>query len=235
MTAVLVTRPSGAGDQLVSVLQARGYRVAAVPTVLTQPIPVEWPDLTKYDWVVVTSAAAVALLPDVVRGPRWAAVGKSTAQALHVRGIEADFVPEEVNGAAVAAALPDPGGRRVLFVRASMASPDLPHGLRARGALVDEVVAYETVEGPASSSRPLREALSQPDVVAVLFASGSAVRGFIQLGGGTNLPAITIGPRTSAVARGAGFTVIAEAAGQNVHELAAAVGRAIPIEVKRDA
>ena len=235
MTSVLVTRPAGARDRLVAELEAHGYRVSAVPTVVTEPIAVEWPDLAQYDWVVLTSAAGVESIPEVTAGRRWAVVGESTARALRARGIEADLVPEEASGAALAEALPDPRGARVLLVRASMADPDLPAGLRTRGALVEEVTAYETVEGPAASSEPLRSALSQPDIAAVVFASGSAVRGFIKLGGGTNLPAITIGPRTTTVARDAGFTVIAEAAGQSARELAAAVVRAIPIEVRGDA
>lgn len=235
MTAVLVTRPAGTRDPLVLALEACGYRVSAVPTVVTRPIPVQWPDLSLYDWVVLTSAAGVDSLPEVSHGRRWAVVGESTARALRARGVEADLIPEEANGASLAEALPDPGGARILLVRASMADPDLPGGLRRRGAFVEEVTAYETVEGPASSSRRLRSALSEPDIVAIVFASGSAVRGFIKLGGRPDLPAITIGPRTTAVARDAGFTVIAEAAGSSVRELVAAVVHAIPIEVRTDA
>jgi porphobilinogen synthase len=225
---VLVTRPLGGRDPLVAELESRGYRVSAVPTVLTQAVDVEWPELSRFDWVVVTSAAGVAAVPDLPAGPRWAAVGEATAAALRARGAEADLVPEEANGTALAEALPDPAGARVLLVRASLADPDLPAGLRRRGALVEEVTAYETVEGPAESADGLRQALEQPDLAAVVFASGSAVRGFARLGGGTSLPAVTIGPRTTAVARGAGFRVVAEAAGRSVQELAAAVSAAIP-------
>jgi len=232
MTAVLVTRPAGENDPLVAQLHARGYRVSAVPTVLTRAVPVEWPDLGRYDWVVVTSAAGVSTLPGALEGPRWAAVGESTANALRSRGVDADLVPAESNGGAIAEALPNPAGARILLVRASLADPDLPAGLRRRGALVDEVTAYETVEGPAESAQDLREALRQPDIAAVVFASGSAVRGFIKLGGAANLPAITIGPRTSAVARDTGFNVVAEAAGTSVQHLAAAVTRAIPTVVR---
>jgi porphobilinogen synthase len=142
--------------------------------------------------------------------------------------VKVDLVPAEANGAALAEALPNSSGARVLLVRASLADPDLPAGLRKRGALVDEVVAYETVEGPAESAEDLRQALRQPDIAAVVFASGSAVRGFMKLGGPTSLPAITIGPRTSAVARDAGFQVVAEAEAAGVEQLAAAVTRAIP-------
>jgi porphobilinogen synthase len=228
MTTVLVTRPMGAADPLVAELEARGYRVSAVPTVATRPLPASWPDLAGFDWVVVTSAAGVDALPAVPSGPRWAAVGESTAAALRGRGAIVELVPSEASGAALAQALPEPDGKHLLLVRASMADPDLPAGLRARGALVDEVTAYETVEGPAESSGMLREALGSGDVAAVVFASGSAVRGFIKLGGGNSLPAITIGPRTSLVARDEGFRVIAEAAAPGVAELAATVARAVP-------
>ena len=228
MTAVLVTRPGGENDPLVAALHARGYRVSAVPTVLTRAVSVEWPDLARYDWVIVTSATGVATLPGALAGPRWAAVGESTASALRAKGVSADIVPAEANGAALAKALPDPAGARVLLVRASLADPDLPAGLRGRGALVEEITAYETVEGPAESAEDLRQALQQADLAAVVFASGSAVRGFMKLGGPTNIPAVTIGPHTSAVARDSGFNVVAEAEGTSVQHLAAAVTGAVP-------
>lgn len=228
MTAVLVTRPAGASDPLVAELESRGYRVSAVPTVATRRLAVDWPDLAQYDWIIVTSAAGVDALPGAPRGPRWAAVGEATADALRAKDVTVDLVPAESNGAALAQALPDVGGVRVLLVRASQADRDLPEALRRRGALVDEVTAYETVEGPAESAGELRRALEQKDLAAVVFASGSAVRGFARLGGSTRLPAITIGPRTSAVARDAGFSVVAEAAGPSVQQLASAVTEAIP-------
>ena len=227
MTTVLVTRPAGPGDPLVAELESVGFRVRAVPTVATRRLPVEWPDLARFDWIVVTSAAGVDTLPRVAAGPRWAAVGEATAAALRSKGVSVDVVPAEANGAALAEAIPDASGARVLLVRASLADPDLPAVLRRRGALVEEVTAYETVEGPTESRDDLREALEQ-EVAAVVFASGSAVRGFTLLGGRVDLPAITIGPRTSAVAREAGFKVAAEAAGPSVRQLAAAVREAIP-------
>ena len=228
MTRVLVTRPAGARDPLVAELESRGYHVTAVPTVVTRAIEVDWPDIAAYDWVVVTSAVGVDSLPSTPTGPRWAAVGESTAAALRARGAEADLVPSEANGATLGAELPDPRGSRVLVVRASHADPDLPAKLRERGALVDEVTAYETVEGPAESADDLHQALRRSDLAAVVFASGSAVRGFAKLGGSTALPAITIGPRTTAVARDAGFRVVAESPGPTVQQLAAAVTQAIP-------
>ncbi len=228
MTAVLVTRPAGAADRLTIELESRGYSVVAVPTVATRPVPVQWPDLGSFDWIVVTSAAGVATLPATPNGPRWAAVGEATAEALRTRGVADVFVPFGASGRALGEQLPDPRGLSVLLVRASMADPDLPAVLASRGATVNEITSYETVEGPDASAPALGAALRRGDLAAVLFASGSAVRGFVKLGGGTDLPAITIGPRTSAVAREAGFTVAAEASAQEVSQMVAAVERTVP-------
>ena len=235
MTAILVTRPGREVDPIVGALEASGYRVHAVPTVGTQPLDFDRPDMTAYDWVVVTSAAGVAALTSFPPGPRWAAVGTATARALRAAGVEPGLVPGEADGLALANALPGVKGKRVLLVRASGAAADLPERLRERGAAVDELTAYLTIEGPPSSAAPLRAALRDADLAAVVFASGSAVRGFLALGGTATLPAITIGPRTTEVARHLGFHVIAEAEQQTAEALAAAVGGAIPVEERHRA
>jgi uroporphyrinogen-III synthase len=246
MTAVLVTRPAADRDPVVGALEAAGYRVHAVATVITQPLEFDPPDLSGYDWVVLTSASGVqGLVPSPLRGegqgeglklgPRWAAVGKATAKALRSAGVEPSLIPNESNGLALANALPDVQGKRVLLVRASAASPDLPERLRERGAMVDDLAAYLTIEGPASSAEPLKAAIADPELAAIVFASGSAVRGYIALGGTTSVPAITLGPRTTRVAKQLGFKVIAEAETQSAEALAAAVIRAIPIEERNRA
>ncbi|HEV2477824.1 MAG TPA: uroporphyrinogen-III synthase, partial [Candidatus Dormibacteraeota bacterium] len=166
MKTVLVTRPAGEKDPLVAELASRGYRVLAVPTVATRTVDLEWPDLSQFDWIVITSAAGVAALPEVPGGPRWAAVGEVTARALRARGIEVDVVPAQANGAALAAVIPAVEGKRIALVRASQADPDLPSTLRERGAIVDELTAYETVEGPPESARALEQALRDEDVAA---------------------------------------------------------------------
>jgi uroporphyrinogen-III synthase len=235
VTAVLVTRPSGEDDPLVDALEASGYRVHAVPTVGTQPLDFDRPDLAAYDWVVVTSAAGVAALSAFPPGPRWAAVGTATARALRAAGVEPALVPDEADGLALANALPDVNGKRVLLVRASAAAPDLPERLRERGAAVEEMTAYLTIEGPPSSAAPLQAALRDADLAAVVFASGSAVRGFLALGGTAVVPAVTIGPRTTEVARHLGFHVIAEAEQQSAEALAEAVAGAVPVEERHRA
>jgi uroporphyrinogen III methyltransferase/synthase len=144
-------------------------------------------------------------------------------------------MPGRADGADLGDTLPDVDGKRVALVRASAAGEDLPERLRRRGAVVEEVTAYRTVEGPAASAAALRGALADPDLKAVVFASGSAVRGFLGLGGTSHVPAITIGPRTTSSARGRGFTVIAQANAQSVSGLADAVVQALPRKEKAGA
>lgn len=235
MTAILVTRPGGRADPLASALVERGYRVHAVPTVGTEAVQVGAESLAGFDWIVVTSAAGVAALPSLPETSRWAAVGEATAAALEARGIHADLVPRATNGAAIAAAIPEPDGRRVLLARADAAAEDLPRLLRERGAEVVELAVYRTVEAPAGSAAALSEALTDVDLAAIVFASGSAIRGFVGLGGTPALPVVTIGPRTTAVAHELGFAVAGEATQQTTQGLADAVARAIPLEVERDA
>ncbi len=235
MIAVLVTRPGGESDPLVQALRQRGYRVHAVPTVQTEAVVLDLSSLASYDWVVFTSARGVDALAELPTGPRFAAVGTETAKALRARGVVPAHVPATADGANLGRTLPDIEGKRVALVRASAADSDLPEILRRRGAIIEELTAYRTVGAPRGSARLLRTALADPDLRAAVFASGSAVRGFIGRGGTAQVPAITIGARTSARARELGFRVIAEAGTQSVAGLADAVAYALPLEVENNA
>jgi uroporphyrinogen III methyltransferase/synthase len=236
--SLLCTRPEGELDPLAVRLRGLGYRVHAVPTVSTQPVEFAAPDLSRFDWVVVTSATgARSLLSKVDAGTlvRWAAVGPRTAAALAQRGVAAVAVPEEGRGVRIAeaiAAVRPPAGARVLLARADAAAPDLPAALREAGATVEEVAVYHTVVGPERSRAGVAAALADPDLAGVVVASGSAVRGLVMLGGERvrDLPCVTIGPATSAVAAAEGFRVAAEAGRPSVDHLVAAVREAFKFD-----
>jgi uroporphyrinogen III methyltransferase/synthase len=150
------------------------------------------------------------------------AVGPETAGALADAGIVADAVAAEHRGAALVdavAALPGVAlaGCRVLLLRAEVASPALPDGLAARGALVDDVAAYRTL-GPTDEDRErLRAAWSAGGLDAVLLTSGSTARAIAETLGADllarppGLVVASIGPSTSEVARAVGMTVDVEA------------------------
>jgi hydroxymethylbilane synthase len=236
---VLDTRPTGGLASLSRHLREVGIEPAFAPAIEIQPVG---PDgelddairgLADHDWAVVTSAngahavgAAAERIGAGLSDVRWAAVGEGTARKLARFGVEGPWLPSVAAGAGLAAELPVRSGDRVLLIRGSLADARLPAGLRERGAKVHEVVAYRTLEAPVRSHRLLASALRDGPLHAVLFASGSAVRGLLSLAAGLDaeasrdgtatdhlqrvmaLPAICIGPETEREARDRGFRVL---------------------------
>ena len=242
MTTLLVTRPAPPAAQLVTLLAARGIDAISVPTVGIAPAP---PDgaldkaiqlLDGVAWLVITSVnGAAALLERLAalgrslpKGVRVAAVGPTTAAALEAGGLRVDHVPSRYRTVAIAEGLGDVAGRRVVLARADAATRDLRDALIERGAVVEEVIAYRTVEGPAASRDRVRAALAQP-LDGVTFTSGSTVRGLHALLSppealrATALPAYCIGPVTAGVARRLGFDVPVVSARHTVASLAEAI------------
>jgi hydroxymethylbilane synthase len=236
---VLVTREPGRPGGLSGQLRARGIEAAVIPTIELRPaapggaLDAAAAGLSSYAWVVVTSATGADALADAVgraggdlAGARLAAVGAATADALAARGARATFVPSRAAGAVIGDELPVAPGDRVLLTRADVADGALPARLRARGAAVDDVVAYHTVEAPEAARRPLRALFAERGVDAIVFTSGSAVRGLLALlppaerRAALRTPACCIGPSTAAVARAADFARVAEAAAQSSASLA---------------
>ena len=244
MTTLLVTRPAPQAAELVSLLAERGIDAISVPTVEIAPAPPGGAlddairSLDGAAWLVITSvngAAAllerlVALGRSVPKGVRLAAVGPATAGALRSGGLHVDHVPSRYRTVAIAEGLGEVAGKRVVLARADAATRDLRDALLERGALVEEVVAYRTVEGPAGSRDSIHAALAQP-LDGVTFTSGSTVRGLHALLSppealrATALPAYCIGPVTARVARRAGFAVPVIAGQHTVAALAEAIHR----------
>lgn len=236
---ILVTRAEGQASDFLGALAEAGLAAVHVPSIAIEPVA-SGGDLDRaarcldrYDWVVVTSVnGAHAILSAAERvltplgAPRWAAIGVATRRVLEDAGFEVDLQPSRASGTAIAEELPVGPGSRVLLLRADLADGDLPMALRARGAEVDDVIAYRTVEAPVTSRAPLREAMEAGPLEAVVFTSGSTVRGLLALASAdvldvTSIPAICIGPETAAAARRAGFHVLAEAPMRDAVTLAA--------------
>jgi uroporphyrinogen III methyltransferase/synthase len=239
---MLVTRPAAQAAELVALLRERGLRSLAVPTVAIDRSSTAadldhlLATLDGAGWLVLTSANGAEALAArtaitgraVPAGTRVAAVGPATADALRAAGLRVDHVPSEYLTVEIASGLGDLRGRRVVLARADAATPELRDALSARGAHVEEVIAYRTLEGPASSSDALRAALHE-DVDGITFTSSSTVRGLLRLasavdrGRARSIPAFCIGPITAATARRAGFHVAAVAAEHTATGLAASI------------
>jgi uroporphyrinogen-III synthase len=191
----IVTRPAEQARPLVAALRERGFEPVLCPLIDTEPIDDGPIEVGGYDWVIVTSANGAAELARRRTGrlPKVAAVGEATAAALSGIGIRADFVPTDASQEGLLSELPRPVGR-ALFVGAEGARRLLAERLPAEFRAV-----YRTVE--------LTPPVPQGDLV--LLASASAARAWARLG--SPLPAISIGPQTTAAASAAGLDVVAEA------------------------
>jgi hydroxymethylbilane synthase len=242
---VIVTRAARQAHPLVAAIREAGLEPVLVPAIEIELSPAGSRIneaarlLTAYQWVVVTSANGAASIVSAGQGaeadlgaPKWAAIGAATMQVLEGAGIDVAFIPATATAAGMAAELPVEPGDRVLRVRGDLADDTLPAGLRERGASVEDVVGYRTSEAPKASGPRLRGAIEQGAIQAVVFTSGSTVRGFrslardqgIDIG---SIPAVCIGPETSAVALAEGFRVLATAPSPNAVALAQTTADAI--------
>ena len=233
---VLVTRPAAEARRLGARLAELNLAPVIVPTIEIEllnggPVREALESLRGFDWAVATSANAARALRagnaggQSLDGVRWAAVGPATARELAFAGVVSAWQPSDANGATLASELPFERGERVLWLRGDLADDSLIEALRARGADVDAVTVYRTLEAPSSSVPLLAAALSPEPPDAVVFGSPSAVRGLITLVGEGHsrllaIPAVCVGPTTASAARAAGFAVVAEADSRQASALA---------------
>ncbi len=217
---VFVTRARTQAGRLSGLLREAGAETFEFPAIkIVEPTSYDDLDnaiarLDHYGWVAFLSVNAVEVVWDrlVGRDTRAfannlvAAVGPATADALRLRGIEPDLVPPTFTAAALAEALGS-GAGRILIPQAEDAPGDLRASLEAQGWECDAVAAYKTVTDDGSVAAG-REALAI-GVDAVVFASGSTVRSFVELWGAPPEGCIVccIGPKTAEVARELGVKV----------------------------
>jgi uroporphyrinogen III methyltransferase/synthase len=226
---IALTRPEERSDDLRSLLEEEGAVPIPCPTIriaaatsydrLDEAVA----DIQRYGWVAFTSANAVRAvlgrmeLAGVPLGhfgaTRVAAVGPATREALEARGVGVSFEPEERRAEALARTLEPVNLTRILYPRSDVAGPDFAVTLEARGAFVDDIVAYRTI--PTAPPPESVEGLMR-GVDAVAFTSPSTVRGFLEVGPEwrhllRGAVVATMGPATSAAARAAGIDVAAEA------------------------
>lgn len=212
----------------------------------------------SYTWLVLTSATTVQALAarapalvgrtvdhgalrTVVGVTRVAAVGPGTSRALAEHRVRPALVPTgERSGAGLVAEFPraprdrNLTGRSALVPRSDLAEPTVVEGLRAKGWVVDDVVAYRTVPGDVTAEA--REDVRAGWFDAVLLTSASTVRHLVALAGPPppRTTVAVIGPRTRAAAEAAGLAVAVQpehaSAEELVDALARHLARAVPEE-----
>ena len=124
-------------------------------------------ELNSYDWLVFTSPNGVDEFFDIffkafedlrdIGGVRIAAVGPATAAKLKELHLKVDLMPDEYVAAKIAEAMAEHESienLKILLLRAEVANPELPDGLEAMGAIVDDIACYKTV--PETEDRERR-------------------------------------------------------------------------------
>lgn len=189
---VLVTRPAAQSEAFGAALERAGFMPVYFPVIEVCPVPDlaaldrALDNLACYDWIIFTSTNSVDIVMNrqplskgwPEPGPRVAAIGPKTAEALAAHGVQADFMPAEYLAGAILPGLGDVSGRWILFPCAELAGQDLPGAIADAGGILHKMVIYHTL--PADPSPAALDALrSCVDIVTL--TSPSAVTNFIQL------------------------------------------------------
>ena len=220
---VLLTRGEDDNAEWAERLAERGADPVALACIHCEPIdtPALRTDMAAAaadaDWLTFTSRrgvdAFVSLHPGVPPRARVAVVGSATADAARARLGRVDLVSRDGTAASLGAALVRDGDlqRRphVLLALAENAGDTLERALAAAGANCARFNVYRTIPAPPAAPKRAMSALGADNVI---FASPTAVKGFVQqVAVDVPIKVYTIGPSTSAAARAAGLTVTAEA------------------------
>ncbi len=248
---VVVTRAREQQSDFAELLEGYGAEVIRCPTIAFLP-PEDWKALDQslerigsYDWVIFTSANGVRSFVGRLRekkgdlgalhGVRVATIGPATAATLEEAGLRPDLVPDEYRAEAILEALDrDLRGMRFFIPRAAEAREVLPAGLRERGAHVDVVAVYRTVQ-VADEAGALLNLLRAGQVDVVSFTSSSTVVNFAEMFPGEDLPALLkdvtiacIGPITAETAARYGLTAHVIPSAFTIPSLADALATHLP-------
>lgn len=216
---ILITRAVHQAGKLSESLRALGAVPVEVPVIEIhppasfEPLDHALQQLSRYDWLILTSANTVRALVDraaelqlnlsVPPSMKIAAVGEATAASARKAGLEVSIVPEKfVAESLLVSFAGEADGKRILLARAAVARDIIPDELRKTGASVDVVDAYRN-ETPREAPDKLRAAVAG-GIDAATFTSSSSVIHLAEaariagiafpLGG---VSAISIGPITT--------------------------------------
>lgn len=190
---VLVPRGKGQAASFSRLVAKYGGIPVEIPLIAFRPIQKNQrlseclEKLGTYDWIIFTSNVTVETFfsflgevrPDF---PKIGVIGKKTAKVLNELGFPVDFVPSAyVAEVFVEEFLPivSPGSR-VLIPKGNLAREYIADSLTEAGAIVDEVVIYETYM-PAESRAKLVGMLDGGELDILTFTSPSTVDHFMEV------------------------------------------------------
>jgi uroporphyrinogen III methyltransferase/synthase len=168
--------------------------------------------LNEYAWLVFTSASGVNVFFDYLTDIKFdlrrlnrlkvACVGAATEKEVNMRGIYAEYRPEEYGGEALARGLIDKvkKGEKILIARAKDGAADLTRILAEAGVSYFDAAIYDKIYGAVNATEYNAEYAA--------FTSSKAVEYFAEAAAGmdfSGIKAVCIGERTAGAARSYGM------------------------------
>jgi uncharacterized protein HemX/uroporphyrinogen-III synthase len=190
---ILITRPAGQAERLVSLVEAAGGRPIAFPALEIEPLPELATPQGNFDLVIFVSPTAVQCSAGRMHdsGARVAAVGSGTRRELEAHGFHDVLAPQEGGESEALLALPelhDVAGKRVLIVRGEGGREALADTLGARGAQVEYFECYRRIL-PRADAAPLAAAWDRGEVDAATVSSSQGLDNLVTLLGAARLAA----------------------------------------------
>jgi uroporphyrinogen III methyltransferase / synthase len=240
---IVVTRSRKQAGELSGRLRSLGAEVSEMPTIRIVPPAnlMEFGELVRdayqYDWLIFTSANGVEAFFEMffklyddarhIGNVRIAAIGAATADRIRAFHLAVDLQPKQFVAEALAEVLLEQGSvenLKFLLVRADAARDVLSKTLAAKGAIVDEAIAYRTVIEQEDSSGAVRR-FQEQGADLVTFTSSSTVKNFkaLKLAIPASTKTASIGPVTSATMRQEGLQVDVEATRHDLDGLVEAI------------
>lgn len=240
---MVITRTRKQSGTLSAGLAELGADVFELPTIrIEQPKNLmEFGQLVQdshtYDWLVFTSPNGVdaffemfyKLYDDArdIGGARIAAIGPATAQRVKKFHLKVDLMPDEAITEGILREFEKHGSvenEKILIVRAEVTREILAKELTARGAIVDEAIAYRTVPETGDVSGGL-ERFKSEGADMITFTSSSTAENFmaLKLPLPPGLKTASIGPVTSSTMKELGLRVDVEAKEHDVPGLIKAI------------
>ena len=247
---ILVTRPEEGASRMGEMLADLGACVRLAPMIRIAD-PQDWAPadaalraLDGYQWMIFTSANGpkylakrmgdTGVVPEVISGETSIlALGPATAAAVEKY---LGRTPQKVAGKYVAEGVvdlfkgEDMTGERVLLARAKEGRDAIPKALLKMGAVVDDVAVYRTTPLGREALREVWGELEAGKIDMLTFTSSSALDGFMRAAGEENarrwiqrVRVASIGPVTTATARGWGVAPDVEAAESTIPGMARAI------------
>ncbi|MBT2693072.1 uroporphyrinogen-III synthase [Bacillus sp. ISL-55] len=144
-------------------------------------------NLHTYDWIIFTSNVTVETFYSFLKKgqallPKIAVIGEKTKEVLVDMGETVDFVPEEyVAEGFVDEFLPHvKQGERILIPKGNLARDYISAALKEKGAIVNEVIIYETYL-PEESRDKLVKMLKEESLDILTFTSPSTIDHFMKI------------------------------------------------------